>query len=301
MTKDEALALPWPEDSEVEHVYLSQGRDRPRFTKHKTLGWVRPGVTSILSPWDKGAIIKWSVDVEREACLEAASKVYGEIVDKGKAYPVEVFQGRLEANLGAARAYRRKLEKAGDIGTAAHDMVRWRIQKEMGLDAGFEPTIPDESTIAVMAWEDHWKAAGLVPIRTEQHVWSDAHEYSGTVDLFALREGKLGIVDLKTGKGIYSSHHLQVAAYAGAAEELLGVKIEWAELWRLPKTLEDVRFEAARLGEYRVWNGAGFTARSRTRQELLDGFLGLVKPWRLTIDPTPQGGLTDERETSRER
>jgi len=285
MDEHDALALPWPEDAEVEHVFLSHGRDRPRFTRHKILGWTRPGVTSVINPWDKAAIIKWSADTEREVCLEAASRVYGEIVAQRKAHPVEVFQGRVEANLGAVRAYRKKLEKAGDIGTGAHDMIRWHIKRSMGLDPGPEPQIPEESILAVMAWEDHWKSAGLVPIRTEQHIWSDTHEYAGQIDLIALRDGQLGIVDLKTGKGIYPSHHLQVAAYAHAVEELLSVKIEWAELWRLPKTLEDIRFEVAQLGDTHVWNGNGFTARKLMWSELFASFAGLRVAWEHTIRP----------------
>lgn len=282
MTNSLAQPIAWPDPACVAHVYHGQGRDRPRFTRHKTEGWEYPGVTTILKPWDKEGLVKWAADLERAACLEAAADVYQVCLDKG--YRLENFAVAMEAKLGSARQHQRKKEAAGDIGTAAHERIRWHINHELGIETPM-PLIPDESELAVMAWQDHWKATGITPLRAEQPIWSHNHQVAGTVDLFALRDGQLGIVDLKTSKGIYPSMHYQVAEYCALAEECLGVEVEWAELWRVPKSLEDLSFEVVPLGTMRVWNGQGFDMKQRTREQLIGAFLGIRTAWEVQMNP----------------
>ena len=277
------MNLPWPDPASTAYVYHGHGKDRPRFMRHRTEGWEYPGVTTVLKPWDKEGLVKWAADLERAACLEAASDVYAACLEKG--YRLTDFAAAVQAKLGPARSHQRAKDKAADIGTAAHDRIRWQINQMLGLVTP-RPEIPDESELAVMAWEDRWKIAGITPVRSEQPVWSHTHRLAGTVDLFALRDDKLGIVDLKSAKYIYPSSHYQVAGYCLLAEELLGVPIEWAELWRVPKSLEqDLTLEVVPLGQMRVWNGQEAVIRTRSRDQLTRSLLGIYQAWETQMNP----------------
>ena len=78
-------------------------------------------------------------------------------------------------------------------------------------------------------------------------MWDSAEGYAGTIDIVAEHPANgLGVVDLKTSKGLYTDHHLQVAAYMHAGRNFADLK--WAQIVRLPKNLEDPGFEVKPLG-----------------------------------------------------
>jgi predicted RecB family nuclease len=80
----------------------------------------------------------------------------------------------------------------------------------------------------------------LEPLWIEQVVWSDRHRYAGTVDLVARVEGRLTVVDYKSGKRVYQEAHLQLAAYAAALAEMGHEDCPHGCIVRLPKVAEDV-------------------------------------------------------------
>jgi len=57
-------------------------------------------------------------------------------------------------------------------------------------------------------------------IDVEQRVYSPSLRVAGTYDLYAKIDGQLVVIDWKTSKRIYDSHHLQAAAYEGMRREL---------------------------------------------------------------------------------
>ena len=145
----------------------------------------------------------------------------------------------------------------------------------LGLTAGPEPVIRDEAMVAVMAWQDWWKGSGLRPFRCEQVVWDKGLMVAGTVDLLALDEGgRLGIVDYKTSKGIYDSHHIQVAAYAHMARNF--AEIEWCQIVRIPKSLDDPAFEVKQLGV--------LYDRTLTEDQLMDVFRAAATVYRTLVE-----------------
>ena len=283
MTTDQAMLIAWPDPSCTCYSYHGKGRDRPRYYQHQAEGWEYPGVTTILKPWDKEGLVKWGAGVEREFCIDTAAGLWG--AARQAQWSVAQFIEHMRKALGTRFACEVHKQDAADIGTAAHKMVQWKIKHLLDEPQGPPPMIPDGSELAVMAWEDHWNQAGIVPLRTEQPVWSHTYRFAGTVDLFCLRDGKLGLVDYKTSKGIYGSQHLQVAAYCEAAEELLGVPIEWAEIWRSPKSLDDVRFERVELGNRKQWDGEKLVTRRDSRATLFSAFAGIHQAWSIMIEP----------------
>lgn len=90
---------------------------------------------------------------------------------------------------------------------------------ELGVDlaAGLPVVVPDALSVPVQAyarWLDRWH---VVPTITERPVVNPEHGWAGTIDLRANLADQDWLLDLKTGKGVYESHALQLAAYAHAA------------------------------------------------------------------------------------
>ncbi len=70
------------------------------------------------------------------------------------------------------------------------------------------------------------------PIVSEMTVFNDDECYAGTLDFICRIDGKIWIVDFKTGQYIWPSHRLQVSAYSHADFNLDELKItekEWKE------------------------------------------------------------------------
>lgn len=203
-----------------------------------------PSVTEILDVVSKGeALVQWAAGQERDAVVEAACALYEDVKSVQK-LAKEVFASTLVARIGKVKAWRRELEKAGEIGTGAHKLIEWNTRKLLGQDPGPEPPVSDKSLWAYMAWDDWRKSVGFEPIFMEQVVWSEAHEYAGTLDAVAMVNGKRTLVDYKTAKRVYpETNFLQVAAYAKALEEMGHGTCEAALILRLPKKESDPEFE----------------------------------------------------------
>lgn len=235
-----------------------------RSRRYRTPDGDFPSVTTILRVLGLGTegLIAWSAREERKAVLEACGDVFSEGIEGG---PGE-FIAAVEERIGAARQHQKLLAKAAEVGTSIHQEIQRRTRKMLGLPTGIEPPLSDPALWAVMAWEDWLKNSGLRPVRCEQPVWDKEQRYAGTIDLLAYdAEGRLGIVDYKSSKGIYDDHHIQVAAYAHAAKNF--APIEWNTIVRVPKNTDDPSFETRPLGKlydrvlteeslYRVFVGA---------------------------------------------
>jgi len=233
-----------------------------------------PGVTTILKVLglSTNALIAWSANTERAAVLEAAADVYAEgSHEDGPAG----FLAAVEARIGKAKQHQKLVSKAADIGTAAHAAVQRQLRIELGQTVGPEQEMPDASQWAYMAFQDFWKASGLKAIRSEQPVWDSSLGYAGTVDIIAEdpKRGP-GIIDIKTSKGCYDDHHIQVAAYCQAARGWS--EINWASIVRLPKNLSDPAFEVKELGSL-------YGGRTLTEAQLFEAFTGALQAWRVLL------------------
>lgn len=285
----QTATITWPDPASVTHVYKGSGRDRPRYYRHLTESWELPGVTTVLRAWDKLGIVTWAADIERAAVLEAAGSRYAQALRMGPAVAFmstpEAFLRAVEADLGDARQHVKKKEQAADVGKAIHERCQWDVDLQLGKDVGPCPQVSADAAIGYLAWAKLWEREGLIPLRTEQPVWSLKDGHAGTADLIAMRkDGSLGVVDLKSSKATYPSQHLQVAAYCEAVTERTGVEVEWAQLWRLPKSTADLSVEIVNLGDLKVWNGREAVAKTVTRDELYRAFLGILAAWRCSCE-----------------
>lgn len=112
----------------------------------------------------------------------------------------------------------------GALGSKLHDAYEQLVRgKELDL-VNHYPTIKEKKHIASFyAWFNEVKPTNL---DAEHTVASLKYKYAGTLDLACEIDGKLTIIDFKTGAGIYWSHGLQVMAYKQAYEEMTGKKVE---------------------------------------------------------------------------
>jgi hypothetical protein len=195
-------------------------------------------VTTILEALPKPFLVPWAANIEREAVLTAAVEVY--IDPNFEGGPGE-FRKSIEDRLGTARQHQKALEKGAEVGSFIHDEIQRRTRIMLGLPAAPPQEMPEAAMLGVMAWEDWFGKSGLKPFRCEQVVWDKDSKTCGTIDLLAFNEaGDLGVIDYKSSKGIYDSHHVQVAKYVQMACNF--TPVTFANICRLPKSLDDKLF-----------------------------------------------------------
>ena len=106
-------------------------------------------------------------------------------------------------------------DRAGAVGTRIHSLI---------ADGG-KPTAEEAPYLEGL--QDWFKAEGVSELAHEYAVFSD-NRYGGTVDLMVEHPVLgTGVLDIKTGKGIYEDAHAQIAAYA-VAEHGHPFDVAWA-------------------------------------------------------------------------
>ncbi len=93
----------------------------------------------------------------------------------------------------------------------------------------------------------------------EKRVVSYDHRYAGTVDAFALIDGKFGVLDIKTSQAIYRDYNLQTSAYVEAMKnELENLQTRW--ILKIDQIQRCLRCSATRRvkgGREKIKNGKG--------------------------------------------
>lgn len=206
-----------------------------------------PSVTSILSAVAKPALVPWAAKTEREAVLRAAADLWEDLPIVSPRLSRSAYLSTLERRVGKEKAHAKASAKAMDIGSEAHGRIEWQLRTDLGQKPGPQPEISEKALWAFMAYEDWRLQAGITPLLIEQTVWSNTHQYAGTMDLYCRLEhqGINAVADWKTAKGIYPEMFLQVVAYAQALIEMGHAEPPVAGLIvRLPKVETDPGFEA---------------------------------------------------------
>ncbi len=213
------------------HIYMVNGKRKS-------------GVTTYIGILDKSrALISWATGLAEDALCEA--------VKDGKPVTKELIEE-------ACGLHAVKKKEAADIGTEIHDWAEQYIRhklKEKGVEM---PEMPErrEAQIGVAAFIDWEKEHKVKFVSSERIVYSKKHDYIGKMDIEAIIDGDLCLVDIKSSSGLYNSVNMQTAAYLKADEE--ESKREYAGRWalRLAKETEEEYFEKwSRKNEKRVKAG----------------------------------------------
>lgn len=210
-----------------------------------TTGAIYPSVTTILDAVGKPALVPWAANQERTLVMEAAAKLWGELVASSAKPERSAYVTMLSDRLGKEKAHTKELAKAAEIGTQAHRYIEWTLKKELGqLVTGGTPPMSPKAMLAYQAFNEWRGRVQLMPRRIEQTVWSTTHGYAGTLDLLATMTVNgvpcPAVLDWKTGKGIYPEALLQNAAYVAALVEMGHAKGPvHGVIVRLPKVDKD--------------------------------------------------------------
>lgn len=142
-----------------------------------------PGVTTIIGRFkESGALIQWAYKRGKEG--------------------LDLYESR---------------DRAGEIGTAVHDMVEQFCRGENpyhSLDFLTDEKDKAQARGAFSAFQEWYEAQSFFVLAQELQLVSEAYRFGGTPDAIA-RDGKGRIVllDWKTSASVYSDHLIQLAAY----------------------------------------------------------------------------------------
>ena len=115
-------------------------------------------------------------------------------------------------------AYRDQWNAAGKRGTLLHEAARQLVAGDPITPVGAEGNQwPDDvirSAEQLAKFMDEWDAEPLI---SERPVYHSEHRWAGTLDLVAkVRDGRVLLLDYKTGSGVYPEASMQLAAYRHA-------------------------------------------------------------------------------------
>jgi hypothetical protein len=102
--------------------------------------------------------------------------------------------------------FRQTKDDAADLGTRVHALIELEMK-------GVRPEIPKEAEASLLAFYEWRDAFKLQATGSEVSLVSEKYRFGGTIDYPAIISGRRVILDLKTSKGVYPDHRIQLAAY----------------------------------------------------------------------------------------
>lgn len=180
-------------------------------------------VTTVLGVISKPALYAWYAKTACDQIHAALQPLVGQ--------RVELTQQWVDRVVAEGRKRPTKVkDEAAELGTMAHAAFDEIL-------AGKEPKVPDQIRSAVDEFRKWFAASGIEVVASELAIGSAEYQFGGRIDAIGYRNGQWGILDWKTGAGIYGEYALQTAGgYAIALEEQFpGIKVEWVDIVRFAK------------------------------------------------------------------
>jgi len=184
----------------------------------------QPSVTGVLSMQDKsGALVHWATNCLYEYAKAAVASL-----------PEPIKRGAITAMLTRAmKDWRRVKDEKADIGSVVHRVLEQELLARAGkadhpklplvadpiLAPGLDEEMIAQANNCIKAGFQFFDEHHIELIATEAVRWSPKYGYLGTGDLVAMYDGVRASLDYKSGKRIYPSVWLQLAAYQKAWEE----------------------------------------------------------------------------------
>ena len=156
-----------------------------------------PSVTTVLSYMPVGQFfLDWLADVGHN------SKI---IRDRAAREGTQVHEG-IEKLLAGE-----KLDWVSEFGTAKYNLQVWQM---------------------LLRFQDFFNIYKPETLGSELFLWSDEYEYAGATDWLCRFKDLNWLIDFKTSNHLSKGYDLQLAAYAKALEERMGIKVDRAAvLW----------------------------------------------------------------------
>jgi len=160
-------------------------------------GTIVPGVTTIVGILNKPALVTW------------ANKLGLEGIDVNK-----------------------YVDKTAVIGTLAHYLVQCYLSNSKPSLDEYPPDVIDRAENSLIKFWEWEKNHAIEPLKLEEQLVSEKHKYGGTIDCLCRLNGKLTLIDFKTGKAIFDEMIIQVSAYRQLLIES-GFKVEQVHILRI--------------------------------------------------------------------
>lgn len=196
--------------------------------RHPGTGRIVPGVTTVLKQGAKPAIVQWAVDQTASYAVANIDALLGRTQEQGWGY-LRWYHKRnplpLEDGIDLRNYHLGVLDDAAELGTAMHEWAQADVD-----DAGVYPDTtmePEAFWQMVGAWSGWLEQNFVECLVTEGTVWSDTEGYAGTFDGLWRINGKLYLIDIKTSRGIWPDHLMQLAALKNAETLFVNVEGEW--------------------------------------------------------------------------
>lgn len=168
------------------------------------------GVTTVLATIAKPALVYWS------------AKCAGDHIREKLSPGIALDEVEIESLAKAATfAHRTAKDKAADMGTFVHKWIERHV-------SGKKPPMPQNPLLkqAIEQFLEFWSSREIEVVHVERPLCSPSLCLAGTPDLICRVDGKLTIMDWKTGSGLYPDYLLQLGAYAMMYREEFGEDIE---------------------------------------------------------------------------
>lgn len=117
--------------------------------------------------------------------------------------------------------YREYWDALAAVGTVAHRMILEDLRGGKVDKSALSTYSPDVATLSKNSFSTYlaWKSANKIePVMFETALVSELYRYGGTADLLGYINGKLTLVDFKTG-GIFPEHFIQLSGYSALVNE----------------------------------------------------------------------------------
>jgi hypothetical protein len=134
------------------------------------------------------------------------------------------------------RAY---VDDKADIGTLAHAMITDKLEGKVTNTSDYSKNqidLAENSVLSFWSWEKEHHIEEVV--FCERPMVSEMYRFGGTLDIYAKINGKHEIIDLKTGKGIYSEASWQCSALKNLLEEN-GFPVDGLRIVNIPRSKDE--------------------------------------------------------------
>jgi hypothetical protein len=177
--------------------YTWQGREYPSVTTIRRLAGIPHGLH------------QWSITQVCTRAIENPWQLIKMLTRKRRPRERVLEKNRREeASKWLRQAATEERDLAAELGTAVHDAAATNLDPET-----VEPSVRPR----LLQFRSWLATAQPEILGTEFQVYNLTAGYAGTADLLVrLRDGSIWLIDLKTGKGTYSEHALQLIDYRTA-------------------------------------------------------------------------------------
>ena len=188
--------------------YSIKTRTDPLSGKHPVV----PSVTTVLKAEAKDNLIQWAANQTARWAADHWQEL-GRTSDEG-AYNRTRYR------------WRDFRDERAEIGTNVHEWVEAELNGTPHPDV----ILNEEESLSVENWRDLCFFNSVKPILTEFTLYNSVEGYAGTADFLLEYNGRVSLGDLKTSKGIYDAHRMQLVALSKCDILLAEVQGEWVEV-----------------------------------------------------------------------